>query len=75
MFHILAHVIPGLEHATIRDNIVFGCAYGFDEARYQEVIEACALTKDLEVLDAGDRTGECYNAIPVSICSSRLRNR
>ena len=48
---------PGLEHATIRDNIIFGCVYGFDQARYQSVIEACALSKDLQDLDAGDMTG------------------
>lgn len=47
----------GLEHATIRDNIIFGAAYGFDETRYQSVIEACALVRDLEVFDAGDMTG------------------
>ncbi|KAJ7631233.1 P-loop containing nucleoside triphosphate hydrolase protein [Roridomyces roridus] len=47
---------PWLEHATIRDNIIFGAAYGFDEARYQAVIEACALVRDLEVFDAGDMT-------------------
>ncbi|KAJ7751195.1 P-loop containing nucleoside triphosphate hydrolase protein [Mycena maculata] len=47
---------PWLEHATIRDNIIFGAAYGFDEARYQSVIEACALVRDLEVFDAGDMT-------------------
>ncbi|KAJ7269434.1 P-loop containing nucleoside triphosphate hydrolase protein [Mycena haematopus] len=46
----------GLEHATIRDNIVFGSAYGYDEARYEAVIKACALVRDLEVFDAGDMT-------------------
>ncbi|KAJ3895149.1 pleiotropic drug resistance ABC transporter [Lentinula edodes] len=47
---------PWLEHATIRDNIIFGSAFGFDETRYQTVIEACALKRDLEVFDAGDLT-------------------
>jgi hypothetical protein len=51
----------GLEHATIRDNIIFGCAYGFNQARYQAVLDACALTKDLEILDAGDMTGTCVS--------------
>jgi hypothetical protein len=50
--------LKGLEHATIRDNIIFGSRYGFDEARYGAVIDACALTHDLEVFDAGDLTGE-----------------
>lgn len=48
----------GLEHATIKDNIVFSSAAGFDEARYQTVIDACALRRDLEVFDAGDLTGD-----------------
>lgn len=47
----------GLEHATIRDNIIFGSQRGFDEARYNAVIEACALLKDLSMFDAGDLTG------------------
>ena len=47
----------GLEHATIRDNIVFGSSYGFDKNRYEAVVEACALIKDLEMFDAGDMTG------------------
>ncbi len=47
----------GLEHATIRDNIIFGSTYGYDEDRYNAVVEACALIKDLEILEAGDMTG------------------
>ncbi|KAK7063980.1 P-loop containing nucleoside triphosphate hydrolase protein [Favolaschia claudopus] len=47
---------PWLEHATIRDNIIFGSAYGYDETRYESVLEACALVRDLEVFEAGDMT-------------------
>ena len=47
----------GLEHATIKDNIIFGSSAGYDETRYQSVVQACALIRDLEVLDAGDLTG------------------
>ncbi|KAL0951622.1 hypothetical protein HGRIS_008303 [Hohenbuehelia grisea] len=47
---------PWLEHATIRDNIIFGSQYEFDEDRYQAVIEACALTRDLGIFEAGDLT-------------------
>jgi hypothetical protein len=49
----------GLEHATIRDNIVFGSNDGFDEARYDAVLEACALKRDLAIFEAGDLTGGC----------------
>jgi hypothetical protein len=47
----------GLEHATIRDNIIFGSKLGFNEERYHAVIEACALERDLDVFEAGDMTG------------------
>lgn len=57
----LTCILIGLEHATIRDNIIFGSVYGFEEARYNSVLEACALNRDLEVLDAGDLTGNSYS--------------
>ncbi|MCJ1306948.1 hypothetical protein MMC25_000592 [Agyrium rufum] len=43
-----------LVNDTIKQNIVF--AAPFDRKRYDAVIEACALKRDLEVLDAGDST-------------------
>ncbi|KAJ3291001.1 hypothetical protein HDU79_002770 [Rhizoclosmatium sp. JEL0117] len=43
-----------LLNATIRDNILFGNA--FDVVRYKAVIEACALVRDLEILEGGDLT-------------------
>lgn len=39
---------------TIRNNILFSCDY--NEKRYDAVIRACALTRDLEILDHGDLT-------------------
>ena len=39
---------------TIKQNILF--AAPLDEARYKNVIAACALERDLEILDAGDNT-------------------
>ncbi|KAL7945402.1 hypothetical protein V8C42DRAFT_323034 [Trichoderma barbatum] len=43
-----------LVNANIKDNIVF--AAPFDEQRYKDVIVACALERDLEILDHGDQT-------------------
>ena len=49
-----------MEHATIRDNIIFNSAYGYDERRYEAIIEACALKRDLEIFEAGDMTGQLH---------------
>lgn len=43
-----------IQNATLRDNILFGEPY--NEQRYCCVLEACALTADLEVLPGGDMT-------------------
>ena len=43
-----------LVNANIRDNILFSAPY--DERRYRDVIVACALERDLEILDHGDET-------------------
>ncbi|XP_054437323.1 ATP-binding cassette sub-family C member 2 isoform X2 [Pteronotus mesoamericanus] len=41
-----------IQNGTIKDNILFGSE--LDEKRYQQVLEACALLQDLEVLPGGD---------------------
>ncbi|XP_044034328.1 ATP-binding cassette sub-family C member 3 isoform X2 [Siniperca chuatsi] len=43
-----------IQNATLRDNILFGIPY--NEQKYLSVLEACALTPDLEVLPGGDMT-------------------
>ena len=43
-----------LVNANIKDNILFASPY--DEQRYKDVIVACALERDLEILDHGDMT-------------------
>ena len=45
---------PWLQNATIKDNILFGSEY--DEKRYTTVLEACALTADLQMFESGDET-------------------
>ncbi|OLN81740.1 ATP-dependent bile acid permease 3 [Colletotrichum chlorophyti] len=56
--------IPWIENATLKSNILFGLP--FDEERYNKTIEACALTKDLEMLADGDRTELGANGINLS---------
>ncbi|KZP30629.1 multidrug resistance-associated ABC transporter [Athelia psychrophila] len=43
-----------VQNETIKENILFGAP--FDEERYKKVIRQCALTRDLELFDAGDAT-------------------
>lgn len=48
---IVLHANLSLQNATLRDNILLGAL--FDPRRYQDVVEACALRPDLEMLPAG----------------------
>ncbi|KAF2823699.1 hypothetical protein CC86DRAFT_327552 [Ophiobolus disseminans] len=43
-----------LVNGTVKENIVF--ASDWDQKRYDEVVDACSLKRDLEILDAGDET-------------------
>ncbi|RHZ33809.1 hypothetical protein DYB26_013608, partial [Aphanomyces astaci] len=45
---------PWIQNLTIRENILFGLPY--DRVKYNNVLEACALAKDLTLFAAGDRT-------------------
>lgn len=45
---------PWLQHQSIKNNILFGNI--FEEDRYNDVIECCALRPDLQILEDGDRT-------------------
>ncbi|KAM3072182.1 hypothetical protein ACMFMG_008639 [Clarireedia jacksonii] len=46
--------IPWIENDTVQGNILFGLP--MDKERYNSVIEACAMTTDLELLIDGDET-------------------
>jgi len=56
--------IPWIENGTIKGNILSGLP--FHERRYRRTIEACALTKDLEMLTDGDMTEIGVNGINLS---------
>lgn len=43
-----------IQNDSLRENILFGRQ--LQERYYQDVIEACALLPDLEILPSGDRT-------------------
>lgn len=45
---------PWIQNTTVKENILFGSP--FDSQRYKDVIYACSLENDLEVLPAGDLT-------------------
>ncbi|KAJ5535821.1 oligomycin resistance ATP-dependent permease yor1 [Penicillium frequentans] len=53
-----------IQNATVRDNILFGAPY--DAAWYDEVITACQLRRDLQILSNGDATEIGERGINVS---------
>ncbi|QSZ36963.1 hypothetical protein DSL72_009055 [Monilinia vaccinii-corymbosi] len=56
--------IPWTENATIRDNILFGLPYVRE--RYEQVVWACALEKDIEIMPDGELTEVGANGINLS---------
>lgn len=45
---------PWVQNATVKDNILFGLE--LNEQRYKDVVYACSLESDFEILPAGDKT-------------------
>ncbi|XP_075262866.1 ATP-binding cassette subfamily C member 4-like isoform X2 [Convolutriloba macropyga] len=41
---------------SLRDNILFGKPYPFDNEEYDAVVKACSLTRDFEIMPDGDQT-------------------
>ena len=63
--------IPWIRNATLRQNILFG--QEDNEIRFREVIRACSLEHDLEVLPNGEETeigekGINLSGAPLTIC-------
>ncbi|KAE8351094.1 P-loop containing nucleoside triphosphate hydrolase protein [Aspergillus coremiiformis] len=57
---------PWLRNTTIRQNIIDGSSFLFDKKRYDSVIEACALRRDLSQLPEGDQTIVGSNGVTLS---------
>jgi ABC-type multidrug transport system fused ATPase/permease subunit len=55
---------PWLQSMSIRDNILF--SYPYEEARYKQVLEACALLPDMAELKHGDISNIGENGIGLS---------
>ncbi|XP_045018394.1 ATP-binding cassette sub-family C member 4-like isoform X2 [Bubalus bubalis] len=55
---------PWLFPGTVKSNILFGKKY--EEERYEKVIKACALKKDLQLLEEGDLTEIGDRGTPLS---------
>ncbi|XP_032851218.2 ATP-binding cassette sub-family C member 10 isoform X1 [Tyto alba] len=60
----LATQEPWIQFTTVRENILFGRDY--DARLYEEVVEACALSEDLNILPAGDQTEVGENGVTLS---------
>ncbi|KFW04387.1 Multidrug resistance-associated protein 7 [Eurypyga helias] len=60
----LATQEPWIQFSTVRENILFGREY--DAKLYEEVVEACALSEDLNILPAGDQTEVGENGVTLS---------
>ncbi|KAL7620647.1 hypothetical protein AAE478_009642 [Parahypoxylon ruwenzoriense] len=56
--------IPWIENATVKENILFGLPY--DAYRYNKTVEACALTKDMEMFSDSENTEIGANGINLS---------
>lgn len=55
---------PWLQSMSIRDNILF--SYPYEEARYRDVLEACALVSDMAEFKHGDLSNIGENGIGLS---------
>ena len=58
-----------IQNMTLKDNILF--SKPLNETKYQQLLEACALKQDLEILTGGDMTeiGERVSCWSESDCA------
>jgi ABC-type multidrug transport system fused ATPase/permease subunit len=45
---------PWVMNTTVRDNIVYGARFGYDQARFQDVVNCCGLRLDLKSMPGGE---------------------
>ena len=57
-----------IQNATLQDNVLFGKP--LQSTRYDNILDACALKPDLEILPGGDQTeiGEKVHTFSVPFC-------
>lgn len=56
--------IPWIQNATIRENVLFGLPYL--KERYNQVMHACTLEKDMVLFESGDQTDIGANGVNLS---------
>ena len=62
---------PWIQNATVKDNILFG--HNYEENFYKNVLNACSLETDLNILPAGDLTEIGERGINLSCTSCLLK--
>ncbi|XP_077967983.1 ATP-binding cassette sub-family C member 10-like [Styela clava] len=60
----IVHQEPWIQHASIRNNILWGRPY--NAHHYQSVVDACALTEDLQIFPDRDLTEVGENGVTLS---------
>ena len=59
-----------MQNCTLRDNVLFGMEYA--EAKYEAIIDACALRSDINILPGGDQGQSTQTRLGPSLCKKQL---